>query len=149
MKILLVIIAVLAVALFGCTTELHITDAKHPEVSITSHGTLEFRGEEIDANDLPGELKSAGYTAEDTINILIPSDLQDYRLPYYVMGILSRKGFRRPVLVKERRSYSVTGAGARAAATPGDRTIDGALKKKTNGAQVIYPTKRQQTYRRK
>ena len=115
-------------------------DARHPEVVVTDRGQLEFRGERMDADDLPDALEDAGYTKEDTINIRIPADISDYRLPYYIMGVLAKNGFRRPVLVKERKAYTTTGVGARAAATPGDRTVDGVLKKQVPAQQrVVYP----------
>ena len=123
----------------GCTTRRYMADARHPEVVVTPGGILEFCGERIDADDLPGALSDVGYTKDDTINIRVPADIRDYRLPYYVMGVLAKKGFRRPVLVKERRAYTVTGAGAHAASMPGDRTVDGILKKPSPQGRVTYP----------
>ena len=123
----------------GCTSRRYMADARHPEVVVTDRGQLEFCGERIDADDLPGALSDAGYTKDDTINIRVPADIRDYRLPYYVMGVLAKKGFRRPVLVKERRAYTVTGAGAHAASMPGDRTVDGVLKKQAPQGRVTYP----------
>ena len=131
---------VCAAALCGCTTRHYIADAKHPDVVVTEQGQLEFCGERIDPDDLPAALKDVGYSKEDTINIRVPAD-SDYRLPYYVMGVLAKSGYRRPVMVKERRTYTVTGAGARAASMPGDRTVDGLLKKQQPAPQgrVTYP----------
>lgn len=143
------ILLALAAVLFGCASERHVTDVRHPEVSVTPFGSLTFREKVIDPDDLPDALDSAGYTAEDTISILVPADISDYRLPYYVMGVLSKNGYRRPVLVKERKVYSVTGEGARDAATPGARTVDGKLMKQTPGTQVVYPPKRNQMIRRR
>lgn len=133
-------VSVSAILALGCSTRRYMADARHPEVVVTEHDQLEFCGEKVDVEDLPGLLEDAGYTKEDTINIRVPADIRDFRLPYYIMGILAKNGFRRPVLVKERRAYTTTGAGARAAATPGDRTVDGLLKKRTVPQQrVTYP----------
>ena len=127
----------------GCATRRYMADAKHPEVVVTPRGQLEFCGERIDADDLPAALSDAGYAKNDTINIRVPADIRDYRFPYYVMGVLAKSGYRRPVLVKESRAYTVTGAGAHAASMPGDRTVDGILKKPSPPPQgqgrVVYP----------
>ncbi len=140
MKRILPLVIIAAMLAAGCATRHRMDDARHPDVVVTQRGQLEFCGERIDADDLPDALDDAGYTKDDTINIRVPSDITDYRLPYYVMGVLAKEGYRRPVLVKERRSYTVTGAGARAASMPGDRTVNGLLKK--NAApqrRVVYP----------
>jgi len=133
--------ALILAAMFaaGCTTRHYMADSRNPEVVVTSAGRLEFCGKPMDPDDLPDALKDVGYTKEDTINIRVPADISDYRLPYYVMGVLAKNGFRRPVFVKERRAYTVTGAGARAASTPGDRTVDGLLKKSAPQGRVTYP----------
>ena len=97
-----------AVLFCGCATEHYVTDARHPEVAITPDGSVTYRGKFVDPEDLPGLLKESGLTKHDTINIRCPEDLSDMRLPRRVMGILSRNGFTRPILVGERRSYSET-----------------------------------------
>jgi hypothetical protein len=127
----------------GCSTQRHVTGARDPEVALTSHGVLTFRGTTVDADDLPRALEKAGYQKHETIIILVPADLSDLRLAYYVMGVLAQRGYRRPVLVKERRAYSVTGDAAREASMAGDRALDGTLKKTTPGKvspprKVIY-----------
>lgn len=149
MNRMLILIAAAVFFTAGCTTQRRMADAKHPDVVITSRGQLEFCGEKMDADDLPDALEDAGYSREDTINIRVPADIADYRLPYYVMGVLAKSGFRRPVMVKERRAYTVTGAGAHAAAMPGDRTVNGVLKKSAPPqgrvpypARVTYPVRR-------
>ncbi|MBR4654652.1 MAG: hypothetical protein IKO72_14945 [Kiritimatiellae bacterium] len=100
------IAAILAVLVAGCAHERFITDAKHPEVAVTETGIVTYRGKAIDADDLPGILKDSGLTGQDTIHIRIPSGTKDYRMPYYVMGVLVKNGFRRPVLVEDRKSSS-------------------------------------------
>lgn len=149
MKNVIALALVAALLASGCTTHRRMADAKHPDVVVTDRGQLEFCGERIDADDLPDALEDAGYTKDDTINIRVPSDITDYRLPYYVMGVLAKEGFRRPVMVKERRAYTVTGAGAHAASMAGDRTVNGVLKKNTPPqgrvtypARVTYPRRR-------
>ncbi len=140
MKRILSFVIISAMFAAGCATRHHMADARHPDVVVTHRGQLEFCGERIDADDLPDALDDAGYTKDDTINIRVPSDITDYRLPYYVMGVLVKEGYRRPVLVKERRSYTVTGPGARAASMPGDRTVNGLLKKNSAPQKrVVYP----------
>jgi len=93
----------------GCTTEHYITDARHPEVVVKEDGGVTYRGRYVDPEDLPDLLEDSGLTKNDTINILIPANLPDYRVPRKVMGILAQNGFRRPILVSERQSYSTLG----------------------------------------
>ena len=111
MKTLSVVCAVFALImlLVGCTTERHITDARHPDVAITADGGVTYLGKYVDAKDLPGLLKDSGFTKQDTINIHVPEDLRDMREPRRVMAILSRNGFTRPILVSDRKSYAELG----------------------------------------
>ena len=101
--------ALLALLLVGCATEHHVTDARHPEVAITADGGVTYRGKFVDPEDLPGLLKDSGLTKQDTINIHMPEDVKDMRLPRRVMAILSRNGFTRPILVSDRKSYTELG----------------------------------------
>ena len=104
--------AMFALLLAGCATEHHITDARHPEVAITPLGSVTYRGKFVDPKDLPGLLKDSGLTKRDTINIHVPEDLQDMRVPRRVMAILARNGFTRPILLTDRKSYATVGATA-------------------------------------
>ena len=103
-------LAVLLVLLMaaGCAHERVITDVAHPEIEITASNGVKWRGEFVDADDVPGLVRDAGFTRRDTINIRVPSDIKDYRMAYYVMRRLVENGFSRPILVKEKRSYSET-----------------------------------------
>lgn len=101
-------LAVLLVLLMaaGCAHERVITDATHPEIEITAAHGVKWRGEFVDADKIPALVRDAGFTRKDTINIRIPADIKDYRMAYYVMRRLVEDGFSRPILVKEKRSYS-------------------------------------------
>lgn len=103
------VVALAALFACGCATEHYITDARHPEVAITADGGVTYRGEFVDPEDLPDLLKDSGLTRRDTINIHIPDDLRDMRMPRRVMGILSRNGFTRPILLTDRKSYTELG----------------------------------------
>ncbi|MCQ2392107.1 MAG: hypothetical protein MJ240_11850 [Kiritimatiellae bacterium] len=92
--------------LAGCAHEQFVTDARHPEVAVDDRGVVTYRGEPIDPDELPDLLKDSGLTSRDTIHIHIPSGLTDYRKPYYVMGVLVKNGFTRPVFVEDRKAYS-------------------------------------------
>lgn len=92
----------------GCAHERVITDAAHPEIEITAAHGVKWRGEFVDADKIPSLVRDAGFTRKDTINIRIPADTKDYRMAYYVMRRLVENGFSRPILVKDRRSYSET-----------------------------------------
>lgn len=90
----------------GCAHEQFVTDAQHPEIAVSETGIVTYRGRPVDAEDLPELLKDSGLTRKDTIHIHIPSGTTDFRVPYYVMGILVQNGFTRPVFVEDRKSSS-------------------------------------------
>ena len=94
----------------GCAHEQFVTDAQHPEIAVSETGIVTYRGRPVDAEDLPGLLKDSGLTRKDTIHIHIPSGTTDFRVPYYVMGILVQNGFTRPVFVEDRKSTSTVTA---------------------------------------
>ena len=98
--------AVLALLAGGCAHEQFVTDAQHPEIAVSETGIVTYRGRSVEAEDLPGLLKDSGLTRKDTIHIHIPSGTTDFRVPYYVMGILVKNGFTRPVFVEDRKSSS-------------------------------------------
>ena len=100
------ILAALLIFAAGCAHEQFMTDAKHPEIEVNEFGTITYRGKVVEAEDLPGLLEDSGLTHQNTIHIRIPSGLTDYRVPYHVMGQLVRKGYRRPVLVEDRKATS-------------------------------------------
>ncbi len=96
----------LALLVGGCAHEQFVTDAQHPEIAVSETGIVTYRGRSVEAEDLPGLLKDSGLTRKDTIHIHIPSGTTDFRVPYYVMGILVQNGFTRPVFVEDRKSSS-------------------------------------------
>ena len=96
----------LALLVGGCAHEQFVTDAQHPEIAVSETGIVTYRGRSVEAEDLPGLLKDSGLTRKDTIHIHIPSGTTDFRVPYYVMGILVKNGFTRPVFVEDRKSSS-------------------------------------------
>ena len=102
----LVFSVTLALFAGGCAHEQFVTDARHPEIAVSETGIVTYRGRPVDAEDLPGLLKDSGLTRKDTIHIHIPSGTTDFRVPYYVMGILVKNGFTRPVFVEDRKSSS-------------------------------------------
>ena len=104
-------LACMALLLGGCATERHITDAKHPEISIGIDGSITYRDRYVEPDDLPGLLRDSGFTRKDTINIHYPDGQADFRMPRRVMAILLRNGFPRTVLVGDRKSYSHVGRG--------------------------------------
>lgn len=109
MKFQLFILLAAALVWGGCETEHYVSDSKHPEVVITAAGGVTFRGRFVDPEDLPGLLRRASFRKEDTIYIRAPETMTDWRLKRKVMGILSRNGFTRPVLVGEEHASSVVG----------------------------------------
>lgn len=99
------------VALSGCASRQYYTDASNPEIAITISGDVTYRGKIVDPEDLPSLLSDSNYPKSSTVNIKVADGLNDYRIPHKVMGILARKGYRRPILIGEKRSYSTIGKG--------------------------------------
>lgn len=99
------------VALSGCASRQYYTDASNPEIAITLSGDVTYRGKIVDPEDLPSLLFDSNYPKSSTVNIKVADGLNDYRIPHKVMGILARKGYRRPILIGEKRSYSTIGKG--------------------------------------
>lgn len=97
---------VFAILAGGCAHERFMTDAQHPEISVDEYGTVMYREKVVRPEELPALLKDSGMTGKDTVHIHIPSGLKDYRVPYYVIGQLVQNGFRRPVLVEDRKASS-------------------------------------------
>ena len=131
--------AALAALLCGCATEHYVTDARHPEISITEAGGVTYRGEFVDIEDLPGLLKDSGFRKRDTINIHVSDDLRDMRAPRRVMAFLSRNGFTRPILISERRSYTQLGK------TADERRLDRARQRQEQ--MKLPPSKRKIRYK--
>ena len=90
----------------GCASERFVVDAEHPEIVVDARGTVSYRGRSVDPDDLPAILRKSGLSRRDTIYISIPPDLKDYRMPYYVMGVLAKNGYPRPILVGARKASS-------------------------------------------
>ena len=118
-------LACMALFLGGCATERHITDARHPDISIKADGGVTYRERYVDPEDLPDLLRDSGFTREDTINIHYPDGQSDFRTPSRVMTILLHNGFPRSVLVGDRKSYSHVG---REEKTPVRRQMEPAPK---------------------
>jgi hypothetical protein len=65
----------------------------------------------VDPEDLPSLLESSDYPKQSTVNIQVAAELTYYRVPYKVMSILARNGYRRPILIGEKQSFSTVGRG--------------------------------------
>ena len=98
-----------ALLLCGCATEHYLTDRHHPEIALTADGGVTYRGKYVDPESLPRLLRDSGLDGDDTINIYCPDGVNDWRLQRKVMSILSRNGFKRPILVGERKASSTVG----------------------------------------
>lgn len=99
------------IAISGCASRQYYTDADNPEIAITLSGNVTYRGKIVDPEDLPSLLEDSDYPKQSTVNIQVAPELTDYRIPYKVMSILARNGYRRPILIGEKRSYSTVGKG--------------------------------------
>ena len=104
-------LAAMAMLVFaaGCASERYVTDARHPEVAIDEMGRLTFRNSPVSPEELPEVLRKSGYTRHDTINIHVPAEIDDFRVARRTVGILTRNGFTRAILVSDRKSSSQVG----------------------------------------
>jgi biopolymer transport protein ExbD len=95
----------------GCASQQYYTDADNPEIAISLSASVTYRGKVVDPEDLPSLLESSDYPKQSTVNIQVAAELTDYRVPYKVMSILARNGYRRPILIGEKQSFSTVGSG--------------------------------------
>lgn len=91
----------------GCQTKRNITfDAENPAVSVTPHGVY-FADEKIQPQELPEILEDLGVPKSRTIHIQLDGEVKDLREARFVMGMLGKAGYTRPVLVTKRHAESM------------------------------------------
>lgn len=91
----------------GCQTQRNISfDAENPAVSVTPHGVY-FADEKISPHELGDILEDLGVPKTRTIHIQLDENVKDLREARFVMGMLGKAGYTRPVLVTKRHAQSV------------------------------------------
>lgn len=91
----------------GCTTHRTLElDAKNPAVEVTTQG-VKFGGEYVDPLAVPEILEDYDVPHDRVIHILKDEDVKDLRPARFLMGILCKSGYTRPVLVTKRHAESV------------------------------------------
>ena len=98
--------AMMAMLLVGCTHEIYISDAKHPEVAYTETGELKWHDRFIEPEELPRILEKSGVDHKSQINIRVPERIRSLKGPRLLLFLLRRAGYTRGVLVTEKRAYS-------------------------------------------
>ena len=98
--------AVVAMPLAGCTHETYLADSKHPEVAYTEAGELKWHDRFIEPEELPRLLEKSGVDRKSQIDIRVPERIQSLKGPRVLLFILRRAGYTRGVLVTEKRAYS-------------------------------------------
>ncbi len=112
----------------GCATQRTVAfEAENPAVSVTPYGVY-FAKEKIDPRELPGILEDIGVPKTRTIHIQLDEKVKDLREARFVMGVLGKAGYTRPVLVTKRHAESVA-VGKKRASAP-KVTVSGELAPK-------------------
>ena len=98
----------LAVAVVvGCATKPEIEyDAQHPAVRVSQSGIL-LGDRPASPEDVAGHLSEYGVPHDTTIHIRLDPGVRDLRPARYLMAVLRKAGYTRPVLVTERHAESV------------------------------------------
>ena len=106
-----------ALSLAGCQTHRNVAfDAANPAVSVTTHGVY-FAGDRIEPRRLPEALEEFDVPKTRTIHIHLDEDVKDLTEARFVMGMLGKAGYTRPVLVTKRHAQSMA-AGKKKNAVP-------------------------------
>lgn len=85
-------------------------DARNPVIKISDAG-VSFSNKLVPPKKVPKILKSCGVSTDTTIHIQMNSDLRDLSRARMLMALLCKAGYRRPVLVSERKASSQTRSG--------------------------------------
>jgi hypothetical protein len=102
MKRLLILLFCCALA-GGCVTHRVISNTRKPEIVIDDYGRISLSGKTVERGKIAKAVRSAGFTQDQEINILIP-DRPDRGLMASVAGELVKGGYKRTVFVKNRRA---------------------------------------------
>ena len=90
----------------GCTTHRTLElDARHPAVSVTTHG-VKFGNELVKPEEVPEILEDYDVPHDRVIHIQLEPDVRDLIPARTLMGYLSRAGYTRPVLVTHQHAES-------------------------------------------
>lgn len=118
----------------GCATQRTLElDAQNPAVRVSTQGVL-FGDRYVKPTQVPEILSDYGVPHDRVIHILLDPDVRDLRPARFLMGVLGRAGYTRPVLVTERhaesfvaekkpKKASVTSGGSRRPPPPRPKTI--------------------------
>ena len=94
-------------ALSGCQTKRNIAfDAANPAVTIKPYG-IYFAEEKVSVRELPEILEDLGVPKTRTIHIQLDENVRDLSEARFVMGMLAKAGYTRPVLVTKRHAESM------------------------------------------
>ena len=98
--------ALVAFCAYGCATHVEAEyDAQHPAVRVTRSGVL-LRDRHVRPDEVSEHLKSYGVPRDSTIHIRLDPDVRDLRPARYLMAVLRKAGYTRPVLVTARHAES-------------------------------------------
>lgn len=90
----------------GCTTHRTLElDARHPAVSVTTHG-VKFGDELVKPEEVAGILEDYDVPHDRVIHIQLEPDVRNLMPARTLMGYLSRAGYTRPVLVTHQHAES-------------------------------------------
>lgn len=89
----------------GCASHRVLENTRKPEIEINEFGTISIYGKIVERNRLLREVKRAGFSTDQEVNILIPEN-PDRRLMQSIAGELVQGGYKRTIFVKKKRAFS-------------------------------------------
>ena len=107
LRLVAVAIACLSLLAGGCATHREMNlDSQNPSVRVSRQGIL-FGDTFVNPQDVPEILDDYDIPKDRTIHIRLDQDVRDLRPARYLMAVLRKAGYTRPVLVTERHAESV------------------------------------------
>ena len=89
----------------ACVSSRVVENTRVPEITVDAHGAITFGDERVELKRLVKEVRAAGITREQEINILVPENF-DRSLRGKIYAEMLRGGYTRTIFVSQRKASS-------------------------------------------
>jgi len=96
----------------ACVSSCVVENTRVPEITVDAHGAITFGDERVELKRLVKEVRAAGITREQEINILVPENF-DRSLRGKIYAEMLRGGYTRTIFVSQRKASSFVTQGNR------------------------------------
>jgi biopolymer transport protein ExbD len=96
----------------ACVSSRVVENTRVPEITVDAHGAITFGDERVELKRLVKEVRAAGITREQEINILVPENF-DRSLRGKIYAEMLRGGYTRTIFVSQRKASSFVTQGNR------------------------------------